>query len=60
MIRQKKYAEAHDLRAEIESMEINEQAKHMDTREKKLAKAMEKVIARQIVERNSLAKKLSY
>lgn len=60
MIRQKKYAEAHDLRAEIESMEINEQTKHMDTREKKLAKAMEKVIARQIVERNSLAKKLSY
>ena len=32
----------------------------METREKKLAKAMEKVIAQQLVERNSLAKKLSY
>lgn len=48
------------MRAEIEQMENQEQVKHLENREKKLTKAMEKVISKQIVERNSLAKKLDY
>lgn len=60
LVRQKKYAEAHDLKAEIEHMEIVEQHKHMDFREVKIMKAMEKVMAKQVIERNSLKKRLDY
>jgi len=60
LVRQKKYAEAHAMRDEIEKMEQLEQVKHMEVREVKLTKAMEKVISKQVQERNSLQKKLNY
>lgn len=44
LIKQKKYSDAHELRAETEKMEKQEQAKHMQVREIKITKAMEKVI----------------
>jgi len=47
LVRQKKYAEAHDLKAEIEHMEVVEQQRHMELREAKIMKGMEKVIAKQ-------------
>jgi hypothetical protein len=60
LVRQKKYAEAHDLKAEIEHMELVEQQRHMELREAKIMKGMEKVIAKQVIERNSLKKRLDY
>lgn len=60
LVRQKKYAEAHDLKAEIEHMEVVEQQRHMELREAKIMKGMEKVIAKQLIERNSLKKRLDY
>ena len=60
LVRQKKYAEGHDLKIEIENMEVYEQQKHNEMREQKIAKAMEKVMAKQVIERNSLQKKLDY
>jgi hypothetical protein len=60
LVRQKKYAEAHDLKAEIEHMELVEQQRHMELREAKIMKGMEKVIAKQVIERNSLKKRLNY
>jgi len=48
------------MREEIEKMEQLEQIKHMEIREIKLTKAMEKVITKQVQERNSLQKKLNY
>lgn len=60
LVRQKKYAEAHDLKAEIEVMEVQEQQRHLEMREVKITKAMEKVIAKQVIERNALRKKLDY
>ena len=54
LVKQKKYTEAHDLRAQIEKMEQQEQIKHMQVREVKVTKGMEKVMQKQIVERNSL------
>ena len=53
-------AEAHDLKAEIEHMELVEQQRHMELREAKIMKGMEKVIAKQVIERNSLKKRLDY
>lgn len=60
LVKQKKYAEAHDMRAQIENMEVQEQNAHMQKREVKIAKAMEKVMAKHVIERNSLKKKLEY
>jgi len=60
LVKQKKYAEAHDMRATIENMEVQEQNQHMQKREVKIAKAMEKVMAKHVIERNSLKKKLEY
>ena len=57
LIVQKKYAEAHDLKGEIEQMEIIEQQKFSANRETKITKAMELVMTKQVVERNSMAKK---
>lgn len=41
-------------------MEIYEQQKHMELREIKMTKAMEKVMTKQVIERNALKKKLDY
>jgi hypothetical protein len=57
LIVQKKYAEAHDLKKEIEQMESIEQQKFSANRETKITKAMELVMTKQVVERNSMAKK---
>ena len=46
------------MRSEIEQLEIKEQQKHLDEREKKISKAMEKVLAKQYVEMAALKKKL--
>jgi hypothetical protein len=48
------------MRAEIEAMEIYEQQRFTELREVKITKGMEKVIAKQQIERNSLKKKLDY
>lgn len=48
------------MRAEIEAMEIYEQQRFTELREVKITKGMEKVIAKQVIERNSLKKKLDY
>lgn len=58
LIKQKKYAEAHQLKAEIEQQEVDEQARHMDQREVKVTKAMSKVLAKQKIEMQALNKKL--
>lgn len=60
LVKQKKYAEAHELKSEIELMEVAEQQRYMELREQKIAKQMEIVITKQKVERNSLKKKLDY
>jgi hypothetical protein len=60
LVRQKKYAEGHELKIEIENMEAYEQQRHVEMREQKITKAMEKVMAKQVIERNSLKKKLDY
>lgn len=41
-------------------MEGHEQQKHMEIREQKITAAMAKVMQKQVVERNSLKKKLDY
>lgn len=48
------------MKAEIEHMELVEQQRHMELREAKIMKGMEKVIAKQVIERNSLKKRLDY
>lgn len=58
LIKQKKYAEAHQLKGENEAAEVQEQARHMDMRETKVTKAMSKVLAKQKVEMAALEKKL--
>lgn len=58
LVKQKKYTEAHGLKSEIAKLEKAEQQKHMDTRDVKIAKALEKVVAKQVIEVNSLKKKL--
>jgi hypothetical protein len=60
LVRQKKYAEGHELKIEIENMEAYEQQRHVEMREQKITKAIEKVMAKQVIERNSLKKKLDY
>lgn len=60
LVKQKKYAEAHELKAEIEAMELAEQQRHLEMRESKISRQIEKVMAKQLIERNSLKKKLDY
>jgi hypothetical protein len=58
LVKQKKYTEAHGLKGEIAKLEKSEQQRHMDARDVKIAKALEKVVAKQVIEVNSLRKKL--
>ena len=46
------------MKGEIAKLEKTEQQRHMDARDVKIAKALEKVVAKQVIEVNSLRKKL--
>lgn len=41
-------------------MEVVEQHRHMELREAKIMKGMEKCMSKQVIERNSLKKRLDY
>ena len=58
LIQQKKYAEAHAIKGEIEDMEQVEQMRHDQMRQVKVTKAMQKVLAKQQIEMAALHKKL--
>jgi hypothetical protein len=58
LVKQKKYTEAHALREEFQHMEIEEQDKFMEVREKKINAHIGKQLQQQQTERASLIKKL--
>lgn len=60
LVKQKKYSEAHQLKAENEQIEIYEQQRFTEVREAKIAKLMEKTMTRQKIEMMALRKKLDY